>query len=155
LNRGPESHAAQKELLRFVIEPARHGQDDAALAAEIREMMKEEIALLDLAASNALAANLVAAVRWARMPWPVKRSDVSGLEWKQEVLAFDVGAAMRQAGLPIRSWRHDANGRDPGRDEALFYRLLRACARMAGFAIPADALWLKRRAEQITLIKLV
>jgi hypothetical protein len=120
-------------------------------------MMKkfEEIALLDLAASNALAADLVAAVRRARMPWPVKRSDVSGLEWKQEVLAFDVGIAMRQAGLPIRSWRHDANGRNPGRDEALFYRLLRACARMAGFAIPADALWLKRRAEQITSIKLV
>src|ERR1700722_2188225 len=122
----------------------------SALAHEVWAMIEQfdEFAVFDRATSEAFGSALAEAIRFARMPWPVKRSDISGLEWRQEVLAFDVARAMRSAGLPVRSWRQDTNCRDPKRGEALYYRLLRASAALAGFDIPADAFRLKQRAEQ-------
>ena len=113
----------------------------------------DELAALDPAIANALGSALAKAVRFARLGCPVKRSDVSGLEWMQEVLAFDVAEAMRSAGLPVRSWRQDTVGRGEKQGEALYYRVLRASAALAGFDIPADAFRLKKRAEQLTRTK--
>jgi hypothetical protein len=139
----------RKELPRFVIELALHDED--RVAADVLEMMGrfEEIVVLDTATARALADALIKAVRRARLRWPTRRPDVSGLEWKQEILASDVGAAMRQAGLAVRSWRRDTKCRDPMRGEALFYRVLRATAASAGFSIPVDAYGLFRRAEEV------
>ena len=113
----------------------------------------DELSVLDLATAGAFGSALAKAVRFAKMPWPVKRPDISGLEWKQEVLAFDVAKAMRSAGLPVRSWRQDTVCRDDKRGEALYYRVLRATAALAGFDIPADAFRLRQRAKQIILTK--
>jgi hypothetical protein len=113
----------------------------------------DEFAVLDPEAARALGSALARAIRFARLGCPVKRSDVSGLEWTQQILAFDVLAAMRSAGLPVRSWRQDTVCRDPKRGEALYYRVLRATATLSGFDIPADAFRLKKRAEQITRTK--
>jgi hypothetical protein len=139
----------RKKLPRFVIEPALHDED--RVAADVLEMMGrfEEIVVLDSATARVLADALIKAVRCARLRWPTQRPDVSGLKGKQEILASDVGVAMRQAGLPVRSWRRDTKCRDPKRGEALFYRVLRATAALAGFSIPVDAYRLFKRAEEV------
>jgi hypothetical protein len=124
----------------------------SALAHDVWAMIEQfdELAALDPATASVLGSALAKAIRFARLGCPVKRSDYSGLEWTQEMLAFDVAKAMRTAGLPVRSWRQDTVGRDEKRGEALYYRVLRAAAALAGFDIPVDAFRLKKRAEQIT-----
>jgi hypothetical protein len=123
----------------------------SALAHQVWAMIEQfdEFAILDPAIAGAFGTALAAAIRVARLGWPVKRSDCSGLEWTQEVLAFDVAEAMKSAGLPVRSWRQDTVCRDEKRGEALYYRVLRATAALAGLRIPADAFRLMRRAEQL------
>jgi hypothetical protein len=113
-----------------VREPYLDTLDREVLAAEVLKLMEqfEEMSVLDPATLCALGSALAKAIRFARMPWPVKRSDVSGLEYKQQVLAFEVAEAMRMADLPVRSWRQDTVARDPKRGEALYYRVLRATA---------------------------
>lgn len=136
-------------------EPYLNSEGRTALADQVWAMMEQfdELSVLDPAIASALGSALAEAVRFARLGWPVKRSDCSGLEWTQEVLAFDVAEAMKSADLPVRSWRQDTVCRDEKRGEALYYRVLRATAALAGVGIPADAFQLMRRAEQLTRTK--
>jgi hypothetical protein len=145
----------RKPLDPFKEESDLDSEARTALANEVRAMMKrfDEFAVLEPTTAGAFGSALAKAIRFARMGCPVKRSDVSGLEWTQEILAFDVADAMRSAGLPVRSWRQDTVCRDPEQGEALYYRVLRATAALAGFNIPVDAFRLKKRAERITRTK--
>jgi hypothetical protein len=132
-----------------------YSEGRSAIAHEVWAMIEQfdELAILDPGVAAALGSALAKAVRLAKMGWPVKRADVSGLEWTREMLAFDVAEAMRAAGLPVRSWRQDTIDRDARPGEALYYRMLRATADLAGIDIPADAFRLKQRADQIVRIK--
>jgi hypothetical protein len=108
-----------------------------------------ECAPLNQSVRDALIAGLAHAVFSARAGVPAKRPDGLGKKWTAQVFMADVARAMKQAGLPTKTWRRDADMREQENYESLWFALTRELAEDTGLKLPLDLFRLAKQAETV------
>jgi hypothetical protein len=121
------------------------------LPTEVQKLILKfpELAVLAPHQNKRLSENLEKALRLADTGLPSERTDVSRDAWTREVFFVDVRRAMQAAGLPVTFWRRDATARAAPNGESLYFRLVRAAAKLVRLKVPRDAFRLAKQAEAV------